>query len=411
MIDIPPNWHVQQLGDVAFITKLAGFEYTKHFDYSIGGSIIVIRAINVNYGELNLSNTHTIQKKVSDALPRSGLSANDIVLVYVGATIGKVAMIEHDDAYHLGPNVAKITANNSRIVPKFLFQFMQGEHYQNELYIWTNTTSQPALSMTNLRKTRVHLPSMPEQQKIAEILGTWETAVSQTEQLIAALQKRKKGLMQRLLTGAVRFKEFEEKRPWEEVFLGDIVEFIRNGYSSKQNKQGIGYPVTRIETIARGTVNFEAIGYANVELKKIEKHRLQYGDILFSHINSVKHIGKSALYSSDRELYHGMNLLMIRVNPQKILPQYAAFLLTYSEARNYFKSRAKQAVNQASLNTADVKKYKFQLPDYNEQKRIVAILNTCDNEIQLLQQQRAALQKQKKGLMQRLLTGQLRVNI
>ena len=109
-----------------------------------------------------------------------------------------------------------------------------------------------------------------------------------------------------------------------EYNLNEVFEFIRNGANIKQLDTKLGYPITRIETIANSHIDIEKMGYANIEeLGKFEEYLLKDGDILMSHINSEKHLGKSAIYENiNEDIIHGMNLLCLR--PNKILgyPKY-----------------------------------------------------------------------------------------
>src|SRR5690625_1322654 len=101
---LPGKWRITKLGDISFVTKLAGFEYTKHFDsYKVNGEIIVIRGINITNNKLDTSDVKTIPKRVSDLLPRSKLNKGDLTFAYVG-TIGPVFLIDQNNKYHLRPN-------------------------------------------------------------------------------------------------------------------------------------------------------------------------------------------------------------------------------------------------------------------------------------------------------------------
>ena len=97
---------------------------------------------------------------------------------------------------------------------------------------------------------------------------------------------------------------------WPEVELGDIALILRNGASIKQSEHAGGTPITRIETIANWEVNPAKCGYADVTENEYPNHLLETGDILISHINSTKHLGKCAIYEGNPgKLIHGMNLL------------------------------------------------------------------------------------------------------
>ncbi|HIY11223.1 MAG TPA: restriction endonuclease subunit S, partial [Candidatus Anaerofilum excrementigallinarum] len=110
--------------------------------------------------------------------------------------------------------------------------------------------------------------------------------------------------------------------------LGDVFTLIRNGASIKQTEGAGGFPITRIETIANRKVDHKKFGYADiVDITKYESYVLQDGDILMSHINSEKHLGKVALYKKqvNEQIIHGMNLLVLRANPKILLSDYAAY--------------------------------------------------------------------------------------
>ena len=85
--EIPKDWSCLCIGDVADVTKLAGYEYTKHFAYIDDGEVIALRALNVREGKLDLTDIKKIAKSVSNDLPRSKLIKNDILFTYVGANI------------------------------------------------------------------------------------------------------------------------------------------------------------------------------------------------------------------------------------------------------------------------------------------------------------------------------------
>lgn len=191
---------------------------------------------------------------------------------------------------------------------------------------------------------------------------------------------------------------------WEKRSVGDVLSLMRNGFSCKQNKEGHGDPVTRIETISDGYIDFNKIGYAEIPSDQKEKYKLQSGDILFSHINSVQHIGKVAYFQSDQNLYHGMNLMLLRPNSAQFLPQFAFYFFSSQKTKRYFEHRCKKAINQASLNRKDIGGYEINLPPINEQRKIADVLQSVDEAITATQDVIDQTRKVKQGLLHRLLT-------
>ena len=198
---------------------------------------------------------------------------------------------------------------------------------------------------------------------------------------------------------------------WKTVKLKDVLLVIRNGLITKQNKEGRGYPITRIETISDEKIDDSKVGYVSdiSEEDKIE-YRLIEGDILFSHINSLEHIGKTAIYDGRPEfLLHGMNLLLLRPDKSKINPLFLLYLLRFFRMKKIFWNISKKAVNQASINQTELGNLKIPIPPIQEQRIIAQILFTVDKAIQKTDEIITRTERLKKGLMKELLTGRIRV--
>jgi type I restriction enzyme S subunit len=142
----------------------------------------------------------------------------------------------------------------------------------------------------------------------------------------------------------------------------------------RNNPELEGFPVSRIETISKGEIDFGKVGYGGVTLAGNEKHLLKAGDILFSHINSMLHVGKVAIYKRGMpELLHGMNLLRITPNSD-FIPEFLFYVLQSNDVRKQIWSKAKHAVNQASINIRELKSVVIPKPPINEQHKIVELL-------------------------------------
>ncbi|MEM4973506.1 MAG: restriction endonuclease subunit S, partial [Candidatus Hadarchaeales archaeon] len=258
-----------------------------------------------------------------------------------------------------------------------------------------------------------------EQRKIAEILSTVDQAIQEVDEAIARTERLKRGLMQRLLTKGIGHKEFKDTeigripKEWEVMRLGEVLTLLRNGLTAKQNKEKIGYPVTRIETISDEKIDPDKLGYlSSINEKEVEEYKLIIGDILFSHINSLEHIGKTAIYRGVPEvLLHGMNLLLLRPNREKIDSEFLLFVLKFFRDKKIFANMSKKAVNQASINQTELSRLKIPLPPLPEQRKIAEILSTVDKKLELERKRKEELKRIKRGLMDDLLTGKVRVKL
>ena len=125
-----PAWTEKPLGDIASVTKLAGFEFTKYVTYKDEGKIIALRGLNVKNGSLVLDDVKYIDGSDFSKLKRSKLYKGDILFTYVG-TIGESAIVDKNDAYYLAPNVALIRIAHES--PQYALFYMQSEQFHLEL--------------------------------------------------------------------------------------------------------------------------------------------------------------------------------------------------------------------------------------------------------------------------------------
>lgn len=313
-------------------------------------------------------------------------------------------------------------------------------HHDRFIFYWTRSrrfrTAAEAFMIGSAGQQRVqptffeelHVPSLSceEQRRVAVILDTLGETICKTKQVIDKLKQMKQGLLHDLLTRGVdangelrnlkrnpeKFKDYSPlgwiPRGWNMQPLGEVLTLIRNGTSAPQQAELTPYPVTRIETIADGTIDWGRVGYLQVSAPHYE---MRAGDILYSHINSYAHMGKVALFDGAGTLYHGMNLMLLRCDPRQADPRFVHFVLDSEIGRSHARRESKSAINQASLSQGDIKRLLIPIPPIDEQKRIIIHVSEFEATIaqeELLIQKLRAL---KQGLMDDLLTGRLRVSV
>ena len=185
----------KKIGEIASVTKLAGFEFTKYIQYKEQGDIIMLRGLNCKKGHLVLDDIKWIDKDTSDLLPRSKLYYGDILMTYAG-TIGDVAMVDADDKYHLAPNVAKITLNDKKACnPVFLMHLFM---YTND-YIMTfaSVVAQASINMEKIRNFEYYFPPVEQQNQFAVFVKQTDKSKLAIQQSLDKLEILKKSLMQK----------------------------------------------------------------------------------------------------------------------------------------------------------------------------------------------------------------------
>ena len=155
--------------------------------------------------------------------------------------------------------------------------------------------------------------------------------------------------------------------------LDDLFLEIKNGKNVSQSDNGL-YKVSRIESISKAVFDLNKTKWTSDNVK--DEDFLKYQDILFSHINSIEHIGKTAIYELSEKVVHGANLLRLRANSELILPKYALYIFKNKTFINFVKKFTNQAVNQASVNTKSLKSIQIPVPPIETQKQIVEELDS-----------------------------------
>ncbi|WP_222863081.1 restriction endonuclease subunit S [Marinomonas sp. IMCC 4694] len=265
----------------------------------------------------------------------------------------------------------------------------------------TTASGVPSLSKSVINKVKINLPPLPEQRKIATILGTWDKAISTTERLIDNSKQQKKALMQQLLTGKKRLlddsgKPFEGE--WEEVKLSDVAEVIMGSSpkSSSYNQNSEGLPLIQGNADIKNRKSIPRI-YTSEVTKKCHPE-----DILLSVRAPVGTVAKSA-----HEACIGRGISSIKAKTNHVQEYLYQWLLWFEPRWEQYS----QGSTFEAVNSNDIKSLHLVIPTHSEQAKIASVLNNADQEIKLLEQQLADFKQEKKALMQQLLTGKRRVKV
>ena len=190
---------------------------------------------------------------------------------------------------------------------------------------------------------------------------------------------------------------------WIRTTLRNHLAICRNGLVCPQDADGpSAIPITRIETISEGRIDWDRVGFVSPEDTN-PAYLLRKGDILLSHINSVKHIGKVARVTDNRPLLHGMNLMALRC-AESLDIEFGFFLMAWEQTKRYMERRAKKAVNQASINRQDIFDLPILLPPLPEQRAIAAVLDSIDDSIERTDAVIEATEQLRDSLLHELLT-------
>ena len=448
---IPEDWKVVKLGDLGSFYKGKGVSKSE---------IVEEGKKAVRYGELYTVyhiRTNSVKSKISDESAKNsrfGLQG-DILFPGSGESadeIGKPCLLD-EDAYLSGDLIAFRPNNLHSLFLAYTLNMPYGFKFREAR---GQGNSVVHIYSKDLNAHPVILPPLPEQQKIAAILSTWDESLSELDALIAAKKQLKKGLMQQLLTGQKRFPEFANSQHHRLNRLYEGTDSINNNSQksekSAQSEKSVvktmnGYKQTKLGLIPEDweVVNIETVGKV-LSGGTPDTLRDEYWNGLINWITPTditalrgkKEIGKTKRRiseiglkeSSAKLLPIGAIVVCTRatigelaiLNEEATTNQGFKNLITNEKAKNEFvfyvlKSIKNQMLQKSSgstfleLSTSDFRKLLIPLPPLPEQQKIATTLSAIDNEIQELENQKTAYQIQKKGLMQVLLTGKVRVEV
>lgn len=309
-------------------------------------------------------------------------------------------------------NFFKIAYDRQLIKKEYFVFLLTGPKIQNEILKRAGSSTIPDLNHGDFLSIKISIPPLDEQEKIAEILSTWDEAINLTINLIESKKQFKKALMQNLLTAKIRFPQFKDE--WEEIRLGNIGKSY-NGLIGKV-----------AEDFQNGNSNF--ITYKNIfdnpkidinifEKVKImedeEQNLVKFGDIFFTTSSETPNeVGiSSVLLSKCGILYLNSFCFGFRLNNFEILSPYFAVFYFRSDCFRKQTFKLAQGSTRFNISKTEVLNLNIKIPNLSEQQKIAEVLMACDDEINLLNLKLENLKKQKQGLMQKLLSGKVRIRV
>ena len=392
---IPMEWEVKRLGEIG--TFYGGGTPSKSIDEYWHGDIPWISSADLIENDIYWCNINrfitleAIRNSSTQIIPQNSI----LIVTRVG--VGKVAVAPCD----LCVSQDYICLQNSGMNTIFLaYEIMQR---MKNIVSQIQGTSIKGISINDVKKIQLPLPPLAEQEKIAEILSTWDKAIDKQTQLIEKLELRKKGLMQQLLTGKKRLPGFTGE--WKKIAIKYFATEV--SLKNRLNENWEVLSCTKYDGLVSSLQYFGRQVFSKdvTQYKIVPQYSFAYAT---NHIEegSIGYQGvyKNALISPMYTVFKTDANLINDVFLYKLLKSHHAMYLYHAMMEGSIDRRG-------GLRWDNFSKIKFVVPSLQEQTAIANILSSCDEEIRLAQDKLVAMKKQKKGLMQVLLTGKKRVKI
>ena len=417
--ETPLDWTSKKIG--SYVLGHKGGAALRPSDFSdVGFPVIPKKAIQPT-GELLIESPTYCTNEFASNNKRSIVDNSYTIttlrdLVPTGPTIGTVVNFTSEEKYILSQGVYGLKLNDD-LDKKYLSYLSNTSFYRKVMQRIMVGSTQVHIRTPEYLDLEIQIPPLLEQQKIAKILSTWDRAISTTECLIDNSTQQKKALMQQLLTGKKRLLDESGNRfegEWEEVSLGDISKY-QKGYtykSSEYSEDKTSYGFLTLKSILRGG-GYSASGIKYLLASVDEKFAVKSGDVVFAVTDLTRNaeVVGAPIFVPELEFekaYISMDLIKLEIKPS-VDKLFIYYLLQLASNRNFMRARASGSTV-LHLDVKGSKKLKLRMPKLViEQQKIAIVLTNADKEIELLEQQLADLQQEKKALMQVLLTGKKRV--
>jgi type I restriction enzyme S subunit len=419
--EIPKDWKFQKVEDL-FVVETGTTPSTKQREFWEGGTVNWITPTDLSKlnGKLRIGNS---ERKITEkALKKVNLTlmGKGSLILSTRAPVGYVAVLEEDATFNQGCK-GLIPKNSDEIIPEFYCYYLSSK--KQRLQNLSGGSTFKELSKKRLEKFTIPYLPVEEQRAIVSVLGVVDSAVELVDKVIAKTERLKKGLMQTLLTRGIGHKEYKKVKiafmeceipvKWQVKNLSET-SMIKgrigwHGLKDEEYLEKGEYHLVRGTEFENGKVIWEKCVYISKERYERDPYiQLREGDVLVTKDGSI---GKVAFVDElPKKATLGTGVFVIRPLRKTYLPDYI-FYVMQSEFFEKFINVIKAGSTLSHLYQRDFKKFEFPLPPLIEQQKIAGILSAVDKKLEFEKNEKARLERIKRGLMDLLLTGRIRVKV
>jgi type I restriction enzyme S subunit len=413
--EIPEEWEIRKLGDkrVARQLKAGGTPLRSRKEYYENGTIPFVRIEDITTSGKYLSKTEL--KITEKGLNNSStwLVPEKSILYSMYASYGETVISKVPVATNQAI-IAIIPSENVDL--EYLYYSLK--HIQKSLYKYLRETTQKNLNAEIVKNLKVPLPPFVEQQKIATILSCVDEAIQKTDEVIAKIERLKKGLMQQLLTKGIGHKKFkyskdlgfEIPKEWAVVKYRKANERIFVGIASSSTKHFCkeGIPLIRNQNIKEKGLDLSDLVFITRGFSEANKSKmLRENDIVTVRTG---YPGLSCKVTKEMEGWHTFTTLISRPNLAEFDPDYLVYILNSPVCKAQI-SRLQAGMAQQNLNVGQIVNLMILKPPKSEQKTIAERLKVIDRLLRVEEAYLGKLRLMKQGLMHDLLSGRIRVKV
>lgn len=393
----PEGWKRMTLADVADFRNGLNFVRGER-----GHSVKVVGVGDFQQHETLADFSETATVTITNEIGKDDLLQDDDLLFVRSngnkALVGRCVLISgvKEPVTYSGFTI-RARVKSSGVDHSYLSKLVRSPLFLEHLHRRGGGSSINNLSQEALAEFNFGLPPLPEQRKIAEILRTWDEALEKLTALRTAKERRLGALRAALLFGRLRLKGLRHN--WAPTRL----EAVTHELTKRNGANGLGRDSVMGVTKAEGVVPMreQTIAADISRYKRLPPRAFAYNPMRIN-------VGSIAMNERDEAVLVSPDYVVFACNPDGLDPDYLDHLRKTSWWAHYINSGGSGSVRQRTYYD-DLAALKLPLPDLDEQKAIAAVLNTAKADLTATEREIEAVTLQKRGLMQKLLTGEWRV--
>lgn len=414
---IPDNWDVLPFSRIGKSFLGGGTPSTANLNFW-NGNIEWTTSKRLEEGKIYIKdgerkiNQIAVDNSSTNIIPKNNL------IISTRVTVGKVAINQCDLA--ISQDLTGILIDKNLYNLEFLAYQLLSERIQLIFVTQKRGATIKGITRDDLKQIKLCIPELWEQRNISSILSLIQSTIQKQEEIIRTTTELKNNIKQKLFTAGIRNESTEQKKigmfpkSWREIPLIEAVSYIDYGFSAPIPKNPIQHGVKIVSTadINRdGKLLYDKIRRIDAPKKSIERLTLIDGDVLFNWRNSAELIGKTTVFIEQSEPHiFASFILRIRCDEKKTHNYFLSYLLNYFREIEVFIQLSRRAVNQANYNKNEISVLPIPLPSYDEQLEITNALQTLDDKIQHHQRKKEYLTDIFHAMLQKLMTGEIRVH-
>ena len=403
------DWEHVLLSEVAFFQEGPG---VRNAQYTMSG-VKLLNVGNIQNGKIILENTarYISDEEANGRYKHFLVDAGDLIIGSSGIAVEcfekKVAFVE-EQHLPLCMNTSTVrfkSLSKQKLSIEFLSYFFKAHCFKNQIARLITGSAQLNFGPSHLKQVALYLPPIDTQRKIAAVLDKAQELIDLRKAQIEKLDEFLRSVFLDMFGDPVT-----NPKGWEVDRLDNVAEIVSGVAKGRKlvNLQTVFVPYMRVANVQDGHLVLDEIKQIEVLPSDVTKYALLDGDLLATEGGDPDKLGRCAVWKGQiKECIHQNHIFRIRLQTNKVMPEYVSFLMGSKHGKIYFLRSSKQTTGIASINSTQLKSFPAFLPPLPLQQQFASIVEKTEQQKILMQQSLTEMENNFNSLMQRAFRGEL----